>query len=257
MLFLFCDVYCFIVCQVRSVPVWGTCSSCTVVWVQEPQSETFVLATRSSFKGLMRGPHHSPYQSLKDFMTLERSGQSDICLHVCHVMCCLSGGWSNLDWWSLSFDGCRNIQWRWSVTRGAGCLDSIPVAIVMMRSAAKQAGFKALSVCLVWLMVENKSAYNVVILQGSVTRSWTNVWKMTPTSWCAGSDVKRGWSLHTYSIPHNLLKKTVKNLTNLMHLPDVRIIMWHEKQTEKYRDASTKDAFSDRRSFLGITVTVK
>lgn len=42
--------------------------------------------------------------------------------------------------------------------RGAGRLDSTPAAIVMMRSAAKQAGFKAVSVC--WQMDENKCAYS-------------------------------------------------------------------------------------------------
>lgn len=46
---------CSVVSQVRSAPAWGTCSSCTVVWALEPQSGTFVPATRSSSKGSMRG----------------------------------------------------------------------------------------------------------------------------------------------------------------------------------------------------------
>lgn len=51
---------CTSIFQVTSEPVWEMCSSFTVVWVQEPQSEIFVLATRSSFKVLMRGQHLSP-----------------------------------------------------------------------------------------------------------------------------------------------------------------------------------------------------
>lgn len=61
-------------------------------------------------------------------------------IYKCNVTCFLSGGWSSLDWWSRSFDGCRNIPWRWSVTTGAGPLDYTLVVTVMMRSAAKQAG---------------------------------------------------------------------------------------------------------------------
>lgn len=41
------------------------------------------------------------------------------------------------------------------------------------------------------IMIENKFAYNVIILQGSVTRSWMNVWKMIQTLWCAGSDMTK------------------------------------------------------------------
>ncbi len=53
----------------------------------------------------------------------------------------LSGGLSSLDWWSLLFGGCRSTQWRWSAMRRAGRRDSTPAVTVMMRSAAKQAGF--------------------------------------------------------------------------------------------------------------------
>lgn len=63
--FFFLWLHCCVVCQVTSGPVWEMCSSCTVVWVQEPQSETFVPATRSSFKGLMRGENQSRYHFLK------------------------------------------------------------------------------------------------------------------------------------------------------------------------------------------------
>lgn len=66
-------------------------------------------------------------------------------------------------------------------------------------------------------MLENKSAYCVAILQGSVTRSWTNVWKMIPTSWCAGSDVNRATAirLRDTEMPQpkmpSVRGKTVKN----------------------------------------------
>lgn len=74
--FLFLWLHCCIVCQVRSVPVWEMCSSCTVVWVQEPQSETFVLAIRSSFKGLMRGENQSLLSVPENNLwLLGRSGQ--------------------------------------------------------------------------------------------------------------------------------------------------------------------------------------
>lgn len=67
-------------CQVRGVPVWEMCSNCTVVWVQEPQSETFVLATRSSFKGWMRGDSQSLVQCLNTDYSVQ--GQSDNHLNV-------------------------------------------------------------------------------------------------------------------------------------------------------------------------------
>jgi len=129
-------------------------SSCTVVWVQEPQSETFALATRSSFKELMKGQHQCPYQFLEVLYDNWKVRLTFIymCDVTCHVS--LTGGWSNSDWWRLLFDDCRNIRWRWTEMKGAGCLDSSPVVIVMMRSAAKQACFKPLSLCFVLLIIK-------------------------------------------------------------------------------------------------------
>lgn len=54
-LWIWIQCYCFVFCQVRNVPAWGTSSSCTVVWAPEPPSETFVPAIRSSSKGSTRG----------------------------------------------------------------------------------------------------------------------------------------------------------------------------------------------------------
>lgn len=76
--------------------------------------------------------------SITHLLCSVRHFRADVVQTSC-VMCSLSGGWFSSDWWSLSFDACRNIQWRWSETRGAGRLDSIRVVIVMMRSAVKQA----------------------------------------------------------------------------------------------------------------------
>lgn len=56
----------------------------------------------------------------------------------------ISGGWSSLDWWRISFGGCRSIRWRWAAMKGAGRLDSTPAVTVTMRYAAKQAGFNTL-----------------------------------------------------------------------------------------------------------------
>lgn len=67
-------------CQVRSVPVLEMCSNCTVVWVQEPQSETFVLATRSSFKGWMRGDSQPLVRCLNTYYSVQ--GQSGNHLNV-------------------------------------------------------------------------------------------------------------------------------------------------------------------------------
>lgn len=130
--------YWFVVCQVRSVPVSGMCFNSTVVWVQEPLCETFVHATLSSYRGLMKGEYQASYQFLRRLRSSWETQSEWLSL----FMCCPSGGWSNLDWWRVWFDGCRNILWKWSVMSEAGRPDCTLAVTVMTRSAVKQARFQ-------------------------------------------------------------------------------------------------------------------
>lgn len=194
---LFCD--CIVVvflCQVKSVPVSETCSSCTVAWVQEPQSETFVLATRSSFKGLMRGQCPSIYQFLKRLYDYRKVGSQR------HLFPCVSCHvFRRLIQFGLMKALIRRLQkYPVKVIRDersrpprlyTGCHSYDEIC-------CKTGMFKSF-LCLLadgWKQVRLQCFH--FILQVSATRSWMNAWKMIPTLWSAGNDVnevKTDWKI--------------------------------------------------------------